>query len=155
MAILGVNGTTSCLWLAVVSDVGDVLDAPHNFALASNTPLDEQIALAVDDATRLFDRFSVDAVVILDAETGRRNAPSYSQLVPRISLEAAMMYAAHKHGITAARIPRARVRSVMDLAKNGKLSDLAATVLDAHAPHWTGKRDLAALVAVAELKSSG
>jgi len=69
MAILGINGTTSCLWLAVVSDAGDVIEAPHSLTPASDTPLDEQIGIAVDDATRLFDRFGIDAVVVLDAET--------------------------------------------------------------------------------------
>jgi hypothetical protein len=153
MAVLGINGTTGGLWLAVVGDDRQVADSPPQLNPASNAPLDKQIPIAVADAKRLFDRLGIFTVVILDAETGGRNSPSYTQLVPRISMEAAVMYAAHEHGIPAVRVTRARVRSALDLPKSGKLSDLAATVLEPHPPHWVGKRDLAALAALAVLRS--
>ncbi|MFB4349805.1 hypothetical protein [Microbacterium sp. CR_7] len=152
MAFLGINGTTSGLWLAVLSDDGVVQDAPPNIALSGDTPLDTQIANAVDEATRLFERFSITNVVILDAETGGQNKPNFTTLVPRISLEAAVMYAAHTHGIAAVRIPRARVRSTLGLPKRGPLTSFVADHLEPHSPYWANKRDLAALAALAELR---
>lgn len=153
MAVLGVNGTTNGLWLAVVSDDGEVLDAQNNIAPADNTPLAVQINNAVAEAARLFDTHGISVVAILDAEPAGRHQPSFAQLVPRISLEAAVLFAAHRADIRSARRSRAWVRARLDLPKKGSLADHAAAVIEAHPPHWAGKRDLAALVALAELAS--
>jgi RHS repeat-associated protein len=40
MAVLGVNGTTSALWLAIVRDDETVADGPSSLSPASNTPQD-------------------------------------------------------------------------------------------------------------------
>lgn len=153
MAILGVNGTTNGLWLAVVSDEGAVVNAPASITVADDQPLDVQLANAVAEARRLIETHSIAAVSILDAETTGRLQLSFAQLVPRISLEAAVMLAAHHSHVPVARRSRAWVRATLDLPRGGALSTHVPGIIDPHPPHWTNQRDLAALVAIAERAS--
>lgn len=152
MAVLGVNGSANELWLAVVSDEGEVLEAQVRILPAPDSPLATQIRTAVDEADRIIASNGITGVVILEPETGRFQ-PSYFQSVLRISLETAVVLAAERASIPAVRRSRKWVRAVLDLPKAGALSGHAADVLDAHPPHWTGKRDLAALAALAERSS--
>lgn len=149
MAVLGVNGSTNGLWLAVVDEDGKVLKALTSITPADNTPLAEQITDTVATAERLFSAHEVSSVAILDAEPSGKS--SYSQLVPRISLEAAIMMAARNHGIPVERRSRASVRAAFGLSRSGKLYEHAANIVGPHPPHWKNRRDLAALVAMAEL----
>lgn len=149
VAILGVNGATNELWLAVVSDDGEVLDAQVRIQPASDSPLGTQVSTALDEAGRIIVTNGITAAVILEPETGQFQ-PSYSASVLRISLETAVVMAAHRAGVPVVRRSRKWVRTKLDLPNRGKLSELARDVVEAHPPHWTGKRDLAALAALAE-----
>ncbi|MDM7884738.1 hypothetical protein QUG92_06425 [Curtobacterium sp. RHCKG23] len=149
MALLGVNGTTNELWLAVVSEDGDVLDAQLRIVPAPDSPLATQIRTALDEAERLISTNGITVVTILEPETGRFQ-PSYFQSVVRISLESAVVLAADRAGIPSVRRSRKWVRSALGLPKIGALSGHAGDIVDAHPPHWKGKRDLAALAALAE-----
>jgi hypothetical protein len=147
MAILGVNGSSNGLWLAVVSDNGDIVDAPVSLAPSADTPLEVQIANTVEAASRLFTSYGITRVVLLDAEPAAQT--SYGKQIVRISLEAAVMLAAWKQKVPVARRSRASVRSAFKLPRTGSLASHVASVVEPHSPHWANKRDLAALVALA------
>lgn len=147
MAILGVNGSTNGLWLAVVSDAGEVMEAPVSLAPAADTALEVQIANTVEAASRLFTTHSITRVLILDAEPAAQ--ASYGKQVTRISLEAAVMLAAWREKVPVERKTRASVRSTFKLPRTGTLASHVGGIVEPHPPHWTNKRDLAALVALA------
>lgn len=148
VAILGINGSSNGLWLAVISDQGAIVDADASIGIAADTPLSVQIAGAVEAASRMFAAYGIKSVVILDAEPSAQT--SYGKQVPRISLEAAVTYAAWRDKIPVERRSRAGVRSALGLPRTGPLSSHVSRVVEAHPPHWSNKRDLAALVALAE-----
>ncbi|WP_447946271.1 hypothetical protein [Microbacterium lacticum] len=149
MALLGVNGTANELWLAVVSDEGEVLDSQVRIVPAPDSPLATQIRTALDEAERVIETNGITVVVILEPETGRFQ-PSYFQSVLRISLESAVVLAADQAGIVSVRRSRKWVRATLDLPRTGALSAHAAAVVEPHPPHWASKRDVAALAALAE-----
>lgn len=45
MAVLGVDGTTSALWPAIISDDEAVVDGPSTLSPVSNTPQDESVGV--------------------------------------------------------------------------------------------------------------
>ena len=84
MATLGVNGSANELWLAVVSDEGEVVTAQNRIVPSADTPLAAQIDIAVEEAQRILTTFGITSVVILEPETGRFQ-PLYATSVLRIS----------------------------------------------------------------------
>lgn len=152
MRVLGVNGSTITLWVAVVDDDESVVaDGPIQIPLPNDASHAMQLDLVRNDATRLLQSHEIDRVRILDAEpTGQ---PSYAQLIKRIGMESALVLAAHDIGVDVDRFSRAHVRSLLALGRTGTLTSHAGRLLEAASPHWSTKRDLAALVALAEIRS--
>jgi hypothetical protein len=152
MRVLGVNGSTSSLWLALVDDDREVVaGGPTHLSAPENASVAHLLDTVRAEATRLLESHRVERVRVLDAETNGQ--PSYAQLAKRIGMETAFMLAAHDLQLDVDRITRARLRSVLQLGNSGRLTDLASGRLVANAPHWANKRDLAALAAMAGLET--
>lgn len=144
---LGVNGTNDRAYLAVARD-GEVIDTqPYSVSLATGMPDGEQLITLRDEIVRLLEVHRIDRVRILDAESNYQS--SYSALTGRLTIETVIALAASEKEIDCLRLTRRRVRSILEIEIKGKLSVEAARSYPIVGGSWTGKRDLAALAAIA------
>lgn len=147
MRTLGVNGAGESLFLAVAED-GTVLDEePYSFAEPAGLPSNRRLPAMRDEAEKLVRSLDVARVRILDPETSYQCAAVSMQ--KRFALETLLALGAAEAGADCDRLSRAGARSVLGLPKRGKLAELVPEVTERVGKHWAGKRDLAALAAIA------
>lgn len=145
--VLGVNATSGTLWfvLAVERELGN--HDPVSFSLAAGLPRPKALEAGRDDLAGMLGRLGVELVVLADPEVTRQ---SYQALIPRATAEAVLEFAAAKAQIDLRRISRAKLRSIHGLGRSGSVSSHASSVVAKPlAPHWSNKRDIAALAALA------
>ncbi len=145
--VLGINVAGSTAYLALCDDAEITNDKPEKLVAPDGLAADSGTLAFLDDIGRVLGQLRVERVRVLDPE------PTYStsvqSVVPRITIETLFLLAAWQRGLDAGRISRARIRSLLDLGRSGSLSSLAASVTKPVGSSWTGKRDLAALAALA------
>lgn len=152
MRVLGVNATSSTLWLAC-ADADGLLDIGEDYQLQLPKALETGQALvrARDDFARIIRRYKVRRVRLLSAEATYK--AGYGQFVPRITMETVVAFAAAAEDVDFLRLSRPTVRSRLDLPKAGSLESHSACLGQTQSPHWKKKRDLAAMVAVAGVRA--
>ena len=157
MITLGVNATTDQAFLAVVDGETVVDIEPASLRLAQGLSpgqlrpprvVGQQLLALRDESARLIRAASVQRVRILNAEPSRFST-SYASLIPRLTLESVIAFAAAELGIDCDRRTRASLRSSFDLPREGTLASHVGSVLNFAGKSWTNKRDLAALAALA------
>lgn len=148
MITLGVNATTDQAFLAVVDGETVVDIEPASLRLAQGLSPGQQLRALRDESARLIRAASVQRVRILNAEPSRFST-SYASLIPRLTLESVIAFAAAELGIDCDRRTRASLRSSFDLPREGTLASHVGSVLNFAGKSWTNKRDLAALAALA------
>ena len=150
MKVLGVNAAQASLWLCVVDgDVPEDTD-PSNLTLRAGVACGFALLAFHGECVRVLTRLAPDRIVILDPEPV---ASLKASARSRFAAEALLAFAAEQAEISCVRIARATARSRLQLGQKGPLKDHVRSVLPEPAgPHWAGKRDLAALAAVAVLR---
>ena len=148
MKVLGVNAGQASLWLCVVGDEGPEDTDPSSLTLLDGPVGGHALVAFHSECARVLSRLTPDRVVILDPEP---TAPlPLSSARPRFSAEAILALAAEQAGIDCERIARATVRSRHQLGRKGALkAHVKSVVPESAGPYWGGKRDLAALAALA------
>jgi len=151
MRVLGVNATSSTLWLAC-ADANGLRDIGDDYQLQLPKALEtgQALARARDDFARVIRRYEIGRVRLLSAETTYK--AGYGQFVPRITMETVVAFAAAGEDVDFLRLARPTVRSRLGLPKPGSLESHSGCLGEVQSPHWKGKRDLAAMVAAAGLK---
>ncbi len=147
MRTLGVNGASDTLFLAVAED-GTVLDVePYTFSEPAGLPSERRLPAMRDEAEKLVRSLAVARVRILDPETAYKCAAVTMRT--RYALETLLALGAAEAGAECDRLSRAAARSVLGLPRSGQLASLVSEVTSKAGKHWSGKRDLAALAAIA------
>ncbi|MFC4094234.1 hypothetical protein, partial [Micromonospora sp. GCM10011541] len=77
----------------------------------------------------------------------------YVSFAERYTLETIIILAGAEQGIDAARISRASVRSILGMPRRGTFQSHVSGLVEAVGPHWSRKRDCAALAALAGWRS--
>lgn len=147
MKVLGVNGASTKLYLAVVGDDGlEHVDPPLLEVVQGNEGGLALIALRLECEHALA-RIAPDLVVILDPEANAKL--TWKTTMQRVSAESVLVCAATAAGISVERVTRPSVRSACSFGRSGSLAVHAKEHYpDSVGPYWAGKRDLAALAAV-------
>ncbi|MFC5996026.1 hypothetical protein ACFQE5_17615 [Pseudonocardia hispaniensis] len=147
MRTVGINVAADTAYLSVVDD-GELLEA-EPYLLRLPRGLDGARALLGlrDDVAKVLTTHGVNRLRVLDAEANSNG--SYASLKDRLSIETTFMLAAAEHDIDAGRLTRAQVRSILSLPREGALKTHAAAVCSPSGPYWSGKRDIAAMAAIA------
>ena len=146
--VLGATVAGGTVWFACVKDGELVASDPHRFDLAGGLPHGAALLAGQDDLAAVLTRLGVDRVVLAEGETNA--SMTYPAARERFTAELVLEFAAAKAGVELVRITRARVRSAHGFPRNGSVSSHASTVIDEPlSPHWTNKRDVAALAALA------
>lgn len=150
MKMLGVNASQASLWLCVVGDDGPEDTDPSSLALCDGAAAGYALLAFHGECTRVLTRLAPNRIVILDPEP---TASLRAAARPRFSAETILAFAAEQAGINCERITRAAVRSRHQLGRKGALGAHAKSVIpEPVGTHWIGKRDLAALAALAARK---
>lgn len=149
MRTLGASATGSTIWLAVVEDRQLLDTSPFKLEAGAGLERGQQLVALLQDCARVLNELKPDAVVVLDPEGNGRF--TFRQSRDRVTGEVLLSLAAAQLDIPCRYMSRATVKSRLELGASGKLSRLVSKVLpDALTPHWKDKRDLAAIVALAE-----
>jgi hypothetical protein len=155
MRVLGVHATSSTLWFACADNDG-LIDIGADYRLELPKALESGDALvhAREDVQRIIRRHHVRRARLLSAEGTFKS--TYSQFVPRITMETVVAFACAAEGIEFLRMARPTVRTHLGLPMTNKLKSYADRLGEQQTPNWgPDKRDLAAMVAVAGVKESG
>jgi len=148
MRTIGASSTGDRLWLAVAVDERPVESSPDSLTLPSGLESGHQLAAMLDDAERTLRSLQPTFVLILDPEPSNRL--TFSQSRRRVVGETLLSLAAARLAIPCEYLGRATLRARLGLAKSGKLIDLVGSIVpDGFSRNWRGKRDLAALAALA------
>lgn len=150
---MGVNPSANGMWL-VCADDGEVVDtSPFRLALPSGMESGQKLAALLDECERALRDLAPDGIVVLDPEVTAKIP--FSQARARVTAETLLALAAAKVDLPYEKLSRAGLRSRLELPRSGKLTALVPQkVPQPLAPHWTGKRDLAALAALAGIDGS-
>jgi hypothetical protein len=157
MRVLGVHATSNTLWLAC-ADSNGLVDIGKDYRLTLPTALESGDALvrAQEDVQRIIGRYKVHRARLLSAEVSRQFKFTYTQLVPRITMETVVAFACAAAHIDFLRVSRASVRAQLNLPKKNALSSYADQLGEQQTPNWgPDMRDLAAMVATAGVKEAG
>lgn len=151
MRTLGVNVASDCAYLSIVDD-GRVVDA-QPYSLGAPQGLAGGVALVAfkDDFRKILATYEVRRLRVLDPEATHRG--SYVSFARRYTLEAIIVLAGAEQGIDSDRISRASVRSILSLPRQRSLQAHASGLIEPTGPYWSGKRDAAALAALAGSRS--
>lgn len=150
---MGVNPSANGMWLACAHDGEVVPSSLFRLELPSGMESGQQLMALLDECERALRDLSPDQVVLLDPEPTARI--TFSQARARVTGETLLALAAAKADLPYERLSRPQLRSRLALPRSGKLPALVKErVPQPLAPHWTGKRDLAALAALAARECS-
>ena len=145
--VLGANATAGSLWFATAVDGELVHHDPCKFELAAGLPRHRALEAGRDEIAEMLARLNVDVVALAEPEVSQQ---TYQSLVPRMTVELVLEFAAAKAQVELRRVSRAKVRSAHDLGRAGSVSShVKSVVAQPLAPHWSNKRDVAALAALA------
>ena len=145
MRILGVHGTSSCLYLATNVDGQTLAEAPHKFWTPDGALPGERLTMLSESACRLMREVRPDRLTILEPETAYD--ASYLEFAARIAAETALEIGAEKSGVPVDRLTRQRTRSILRLPTKKPLATHVTSVMTPMGPYWQAGRNLAALVA--------
>ncbi|GAA1778884.1 hypothetical protein GCM10009795_026230 [Nocardioides hankookensis] len=147
MRALGVNGAGDTLWLACADD-GELVDLdPYSFKLPAGLERGEGLRAGVEELAAILKRVAPDVVALQEPETSQA---TYQSLVPRMSVEIVLEFAAAEAGVEMRRVSRAKLRSLLGLPRSGAVSSYSSEVISKpQNPHWAKKREIAAMSAVA------
>lgn len=142
---MSAKGTTT--WLACAED-GAILDSkPYQLDVPLGLERGQQLVGLRDECIRVLEILYPATVTILDPETVYKT--SYKNARSRATGEILLSLVAAQLEIPCSFVTRQKLRSKLGLGSAGKLVDLvAARVPTPLTPHWTDKRDLAALAAL-------
>lgn len=147
MRAVGVNVAADIAYLSVIDDEKLLDVEPFMLRLPQGLVGTDALLGLRDDVAKVLTTHGVDRLRVLDAETN--SSGSYSSLKTRLSIETVFLLAAAERGIDAGRLARAQVRSILSLSRQGSLKTHAVTVCLPSGPYWSGKRDVAAMAAIA------
>lgn len=154
MKVLGVNGSGSTLWLAMVEDDGPVVTDPPSLSLGSGAEAGLALVDFKSEVTHVLTRLAPDLIVILDPDPSGTIA--WKGILPRLSAEVMLILAARDVGIEIERATRAGARSKLGIHRSGSLQARAKEKFpEKVGVHWTGKRDIAALAAASRHPAGG
>lgn len=148
MRTVGANSTGDRLWLVTVVD-GVVVDTlPQSLTLPSGLESGRQLEAMLESAKRAMRDLQPDRVAVLDPE--QRNQLNFAQSRRRVVGETLLALACASLDIPCDYLARATLRARLQLPRSGPLVGLVETVIPTGlARNWGGKRDLAALAALA------
>lgn len=157
---LGVHAASDVLWFAAAEPDGTLIDLGNAYRLDLPKGLDTGQALIVarKDICRVLRAYDIGLVWLLSAEYDKRFKQGYHALVPRITMETVVAFAAAEEDVEFRRVARETVRSRLGY-DSGKLQDIAVDLVpEKITPNWgPNKRDLAVatvLAALSELEDS-
>lgn len=141
------NSTGATMWLAVVED-GELIDTtPYRLDVGAGLEKGQQLVALLADCKRVLTDLSPDSVVVLEPEAMGKF--TFRQSRDRVTGEVLLSVAAAQLDVPCRYVSRPTVKSRLGLGSAGKLvSHVESVVPSALSPHWKGKRDLAALVAL-------
>lgn len=147
MRSIGVNVAADTAYLSV-AEQGKLLEAePYMLRLPQGLTGARALVGLRDDIMKILATHDIKRLRVLDAEAN--SSGSYSSLKERIAIETTFILAAAEHQIDAGRLTRAQVRSILSIPRQGALKSHAPTLCSPSGPYWSGKRDVAALAAIA------
>lgn len=142
------NPTANGMWLACADDGQLVPISPHSLALPSGLESGEKLSALLAECERVLRALAPGRVVVLDPEATARF--TFKAARARVTGETLLALAAAKSSVPYEKLSRAGLRSRLSLGRANKLVELVPQVVNEPlSPHWTGKRDLAALAALA------
>lgn len=148
---MGVNPSANGMWL-VCADDGKVLSTvPYRLSMPSGMESGQKLIGLLDECERVLRDLAPDRIVVLDPEPTARM--TFSKSRPRVTAETLLALAAARADLPFGKVSRAAVRSRLGLPKSGGLPTLVPATVERLDPHWKGKRDLAALAALAGSES--
>lgn len=153
MRTLGASATGATIWLAVIED-GQLRDSdPHRLVAGEGLERGQQLVALLDDCTRVLEELKPEAVSVLDPEGNGKF--TFRQSRDRITGEVLLSLAAARLSIPCSYVSRASVKSRLSLGSAGSLASHAPKVFrQPLSPYWKGKRDLAAMAALAAQEGS-
>lgn len=141
------------MWLVCVDNGVPIGAEPLSLSLPMGLESGQRLSALLDDSMRTLRALDCERIVILAPESNNRL--TYAQSRRRVVGETLLCLAAAQVGMPCEYVTRSSVRSILDLPRKGALgSHTADAIPTALAPHWAGKRDLAALAALAEQRRS-
>ncbi len=136
------------MWLACAEDAQLMRQSRPRLTLPSGLETGQQLVALTAECRRTLSSLEPTRVLILDPET--TNRLTFAQSRGRVTGETLLSLAAAEMDIACEYISRKLLRSRLGLPAAGKLSGLVSHLIaDPMTPHWTEKRDLAALAALA------
>ncbi|KQY55819.1 hypothetical protein ASD11_15050 [Aeromicrobium sp. Root495] len=147
LRVLGANATAGTLWFVIADDA--VLSTPDtvSFQLASGKSRSDALRAGADELAAFLQRHKVDRVALAEPQPTQT---TYQSLLGRMTVEIVLEFGASAVGIELERVSRQRIKASLGLDGRGSTSDFAKTYIDEPlAPHWTKKRDVAAMAALA------
>lgn len=150
---LGVNAAQGRLWLCLVHDDKPIETSPESMSLLEGQQAGYDLIAFQRECLRVLSRLSPGLVVILEPETTAKL--SYRATRDRLAAETILALAAAEAGIECQRSARASLRSRLEVPRSGSLKDHVPSVVPQPVgKSWSGRRDLAALAAIAARKDS-
>lgn len=146
--VLGVTCSNRSALLSVVT-TGEVVDAPVNrIQVALIHEASEELVATLDEIGRALAQVKPELVVLLLPEQSRFKW-TYTQIAQRVALETLVRLASVRADIPIEVLPRATVRSRLDLPRTGDLASHVASRIARAGPYWADGRNVAALAALA------
>lgn len=146
MTALGINCSTTFIFLAVVQD-GVVQDGhPERLAPPQTAEADQRLWATLEDLDRTLRSVRPDvAGLLLPEQTSKQ---THSTHAPRIAMETVVRLAAVKREVRLDQLSRPTVRSLLGLPRRGPLEEQVRSVFPGSCGrYWRAGRGLAALAA--------
>jgi hypothetical protein len=146
-ATVGINVAGSVAYITLVEH-GQVLDsAPYSVAPGDMLGSTAGLVKFEEDIVRQLGVWGAVRLVVLEPES--TYSGSYKNFVDRIGTETLFLTSAYRAGVASYRLSRQKVRSILNLGREGTFEVLAAGRVTPVGPYWRKKRDCAALAALA------
>jgi hypothetical protein len=150
MRVLGVNTVGKAAWLALAEGDSPLTGVPLKIDAPPGLEEGSGLLAVKNDVKRILLSHEVGRVRILGAEGTYQD--TQAGWIPRLTLETLFFIAAAEADVDCRRLSRPKVKGLFGFDGRGALHVHAAKILEPSAPHWTKKRDLATLVALAGAK---
>lgn len=148
MKVLGVNATSTHIFLATIENGAVIPGLPERLDIPNGVSLNSDLLAMRDEIRRRITQIAPDAMAVLFGEIVRK--ATHPAWTPRVAAETLVRIVAAEGDIPSEILTRPKVRSLLGLPSKGKLESHVISVLPTTVgSHWSAGRNLAALAALA------
>ncbi|EIU06453.1 hypothetical protein MA5S0921_5346 [Mycobacteroides abscessus 5S-0921] len=140
---MGINVAKTTVYCALVAEGALIETEPFKLEVTAGLSDSARLRELADDVERLVDEHTLGGIVVVSSENIYKQP--YASLVPRISIETAILIGGARAGILSERASRPDIRAKLGLPKSGQLSDHSRVYFPGGGKLWPNKRDIAAL----------